>query len=295
MNCWESNILESINKGDTETAILLIKQGFPINYSIKPRDSLGAVQPGHSTLLIEGIFSSNLEFCKFLLENGINPNTLDSKGRHPGHIGALKGNLEIFKLLHKHNSDFSIRDAVGNTVLHIASTNLNLNIVKFLLEHLNFPVVVTNKMMQKPLDCCKLLQDQGRTLMDIERLEEIIQYLWKSEEEWKKKNLGVVLKFRTPNINRAHRMCRPGRIVDDAGVFPVSIFPSKSQMNSTTPFKARQTIQTYLKDKHAAILKTLEDSLTSGPIIQNSTRSPSPGFRLPQIKKSSISTQSYYQ
>lgn len=294
MNCWESQILDSISKCDTETAISLIKQGFPINYSIKLRDGLGTVQPGYSTLLIEGILSSNLEFCKFLLESGSNPNTLDSKGRHPGHVAALVGNIEIFQLLYNYSSDFSIRDAVGNTVLHIAATGLNLNIVKYLVESLCFPVVVTNKMMEKPLDCCKSLQDEGKTLMDIERLEEIILYLWKSEEEWKKMNFGNVLKNRSPTILKAHRMCRPGKVNNDEKVFPVSIFPFKSHINSNSPFKARQTIQTYLKDKHAAILKTLENAITSSTIPKNKARSPSPTIRLPQIKKPSISTQSYY-
>ena len=294
MNCWESQILDSISNGNTATAISLIKQGFPINYSIKLRDTLGTAQPGYSSLLIEGILSSNLEFCKFLLESGINPNTLDSKGRHPGHIAALTGNLDIFHLLYTNNSDFSIRDTTGNTVLHIAATSLNLNIVKYLVETLSFPVIVTNKMMQKPLDCCKTLQDEGKTLMDIERLEEINLYLWKSEEEWKKKNLGIVLKNRSPTILKAHRMCRPGKAGNEEKIFPVSIFPCKSHVYSTSPFKARQTIQTYLKDKHATILKTLENKIASSTIPKNIARSPSPSFRLPQIKKPSISTQSYY-
>lgn len=292
MNFWEAQVLEAIVQQNTEKAISLVKQGFPINYSVKVRDKHGNVQPGFSTLLIESVVAQNIEFSKFLLRSGINANTMDSRGNHPALLAAASGNIELAVLLISNNCNFSARDALGNTVLHAAASRSQLEMVQFLIETLNFPVVVTNKLGQKPVDSCKALQDQGKTLTDIERLEEIIQYLWKKEEEFKKKNQNS-FKF-LPRVSKNHRLCRNLKDLREEDVFPVSIFPSKTLTSSMSPLRTRQTIQTYLTGKHAAIYRSLEESMATGKILKANTRSPTPGFKLPKIKKTPLTSQSNY-
>ena len=287
MNFWEAEILEAIVTQNTEKAIDLVKQGFPINYSIKVRDNSGNAQPGFSTLLIESVTAQNLDFTRFLLKSGINPNTMDSKGNHPALIAAASGNIDLALLLISNNCNFSERDTLGNTVLHAAANNSQLDMVKFLIETLNFPVVVINKLGQKPVDSCQRLQDQGKTLAEIEKLEEIIEYLWKREKEFKKKN-SASFKF-----CRNHRLCRNLKDFRDEETFPVGILPSKTS-TSMSPLRTRQTIQSYLTGKHEAIYRSLQESLQTGKIIKESVRSPTTGFKLPKIKKVPLTSQSNY-
>jgi hypothetical protein len=292
MNVWEAEILEAISSHCTEKAVDLVRQGFPINYSVKIRDQQGAVQPGFSTLLIEAVLAQNLNFAQFLLRSGINPNTIDSKGRHPALLAAASGNVELAVLLLSNHCNFSARDALGNTVLHAAATECQVEMVCFLVERLNFPVIVTNKMMQKPVDCCKAQQDQGTTLTQIEKLEEVIQYLWKKEEEFKRKSKQDPLKIL--KISKNHRLCRPQRLANDDETFPITIAPSKTLTTSLSPLRTRQTIQSYLTGKHAAIFRSLEESVTLARMSKGSTRSPTPGIKLPKIKKTPLTSQSNY-
>lgn len=287
MNSWEAQILEAIAQHHTVLAVDMVKQGFPINYSVKVRDNLGNPQPGFSTLLIETVLAQNLDFARFLLESGINPNAQDSRGNHPALVVAASGNVDLAVLLISHNCNFSERDSAGNTVLHVAASRSQVKMVRFLIETLNFPVVVINKLGQKPVDLCKVVQDQGKTLADIEKIEEIIEYLWK-KEEFKKKKLGS-FKFM-----RNQRLCRNLKEGKDDESFPVKILPSKTLSNSMSPLRTRQTIQSYLTGKHESIYRSLQESLQTGRVVKASIRSPTTGCKLPKIKKVPLTSQSNY-
>lgn len=285
MNVWENQILESITSKDSQGAIKLIKQGFPINYSIKSRNTLNSPQPGFSTLLIESISHNLQELCSFLLDTGVSVNTVDSLGRHPVHLAAYNGNIEILQLLVDHNANIAARDALGNTILHISATSRHLNFVQYLVEKIKFPVAVFNKMMQKPLDSCKHAQENSKSLQENEELERILQYLWRKEEEYKKNTNDKILKYSiSPQMNNNQRVCRMKKHGIDADCVQVPVFAFKKPMINLTPFKGRQTIQSYLKDKHEAIREDMEDKLANSTFSNYRTRSPSPRLRLPKIK-----------
>lgn len=285
MNIWENQILNCISSKDSQGAINLIKQGFPINYSIKLRDSSNNPQPGFSNLLIESISHNLKHLCTFLINSGILVNIKDSLGRHPVHLAASKGKISILLLLINHNSNISARDAYGNTILHISARNRHYKFVEFIVEKLRFPVIVMNKLMQKPLDVCKDMQENSRSLKEIEELELIIQYLWRKEEEYKVANEIARGKGISPEVYGKKWMMKVKKCENDGHYTKVPIFPLKKQLTSMVPLKGRRTIENYLKDKHEAIQKVIEDKLSSSLIRGSRTRSPSPIFKLPKLKK----------
>ena len=286
MNYWEGQLLKSIALKDSNAAIALLKQGFPINYSIKLRDENGLVQPGYSTLLLESINNQLIDLCEYLLLNGISVNSVDSLSRNPLHLAASIGDLEIIQLLIKYNANLSARDGLGNTVLHVAAMNNHLIIVQYIADDLKFPVVVLNKLMQKPLDLCKSVQENCKSLVEIEELEAIIQYLWRKEEEYKSNSNDKIIRYHlSPVIQNSQRTSKIHKYGIDYNIKQISIFPYYRQITSVFPFKGRQTIQSYLKDKHNAIKKNNEEKLVLSNISQYSMRSPSPTIKLPHLKK----------
>ena len=289
MNVWEAQIISAIYNKDSNTAIKLLKQGFPVNYSIKIRAESGVLQSGHSTLLLESISNSLEDLCEYLLEHGILVNSIDSQGRSPIHLAASLGDLDILQLLVRHNANTGIRDALGNTILHVSAMNKHRHIVSYIVEEIKFPVGVLNKLMQRPLDLCKSVQESSKSLAEIEELEVIIQYLWRKEEESKKNTKDKILKYSiSPQVHSNQRTCRMKRQGIDSDTIQVSIFPFSKHITSISPFKGRQTIQNYLKEKHYAIQKENEGRIVSSTLSNYSMRSPSPALKLPGIKKNEI-------
>ncbi|OMJ67985.1 hypothetical protein SteCoe_34707 [Stentor coeruleus] len=285
MNIWENQILNCISSKDSQGAIKLIKQGFPINYSIKLRDSFNNPQPGFSNLLIESISHNLKHLCTFLINSGISVNTKDSLGRHPVHLAASKGKINILLLLINHNSNISARDAYGNTILHISAMNHHYKFVEFVVEKLKFPVIVMNKFMKKPLDLCKDMQEKSRSLKETEELEFIIQYLWRKEEEYKVGN-EICEGNGLSSLSYGKKSIMKLKKIENAREYAqVPIFPLKKQLTSMTPLKGRRNIENYLKGKHEAIQKDIEDKLSSSLAKVSKTRSPSPILKFPKLKK----------
>lgn len=276
MNVWEGQVIAAISQKDSDLAIRLLRQGFPVNYSVKIRNSNGISQSANSTLLIESISGGLRPLSEYLLANGCNLNSVDSLGRSPVQLTCCIGDLETLQMLIKHNVDTGVRDALGNTILHTAAMNKHLAIVEYLVEIAKFPVVVLNKLMQRPLELCKAVQENSKSLNDIEELEVIIQYLWRTEEEYKKN-------FGNSNKNSPQKVWKM-RTRSEASK-TITISPFSKQITCTSPFKGRQTIQNYLQDKHRAIHKRNEGKLALSTFSQYSMRSPSPGLKLPLIKK----------
>jgi ankyrin repeat protein len=290
MICWETQIIDCVARHNSSGAIQLLKQGFPINYSIKIRTAEGSYEPGHTSLLIASILFNLVDLCEFLLKAGSNTDTFDSQGRNPAHLACRSGNNQVLRLLITFHADLTLRDAFGNTLLHIAAINKHLSTVELLVEKARFPVVVLNKSMQRPVDACKATQEECKSLGEAEELERIIQYLWRKEEEYKKKTKEKILKNSlSPPGYSNQRTCRLNKQGIDHDMLGVPMLPFKKAITVVSPFKGRQTIQGYLKDKHEAIFKDYESRVASSNFSQMFRRSPSPGIKLPMIKKMSSS------
>ena len=73
------------------------------------------------------------EYVKWLIEKGVNINTLDSQGFSPLHWAIGKGNFELVELLLKHGADINLKAADTTTPLHIAVQRSHTQIVDLLL------------------------------------------------------------------------------------------------------------------------------------------------------------------
>jgi Ankyrin repeats (3 copies) len=281
MNFWESEILNIIYSKNVPKAIKFLKQGFPINYSVRLRGENGSSQSGFSNLLIESINNGLFDLCEYLCKSGINVNNPDSKGRYPVHIASSLGFLDILILLENWNANLGARDGLGNTILHLSATNRHIHIVEYTVEKLKFPVIVLNKLMRKPVDLCKILQESSKSLVEIEDLEKIIQYLWQKEEEHKK---HYIIKNTLTPRNNTIAYSKVKRNSLEYNIKPIQILPYSKKLTRISPFKGRQTIESYLKEKHEAIHRDNEEKQILVTLSNYSMRSPSPVLRLPELK-----------
>ncbi|XP_003725433.1 ankyrin repeat domain-containing protein 54 isoform X1 [Strongylocentrotus purpuratus] len=69
-----------------------------------------------------------------LLDEGINPNRGDDKGRTALHFAITKGFREIVQLLLDRGADVNQKDGIGNTPLHLAAIGSHISMVTTLLE-----------------------------------------------------------------------------------------------------------------------------------------------------------------
>ena len=81
-----------------------------------------AVERGHTEEVIE------------LIENGINPNLADGRGRTPLHKAAFWGHAKTAKALIQHGANANARNELRETPLHIAAEYDQVETVEVLLD-----------------------------------------------------------------------------------------------------------------------------------------------------------------
>ena len=82
-----------------------------------------------------------MKLIKFLIEQGIDLNSVDHDGYTPFLRGAQEGLFSICKLLVEKGADFTaIRTSNYTTALHIAAQNGHLDICRYLVEDLGFDI-----------------------------------------------------------------------------------------------------------------------------------------------------------
>jgi ankyrin repeat protein len=86
---------------------------------INKKDEFGA------SLLHEAIVGENFDISLFLINNGIDVNTIDEDGNTPLHLIGDYPNLEIAKQILKRGGDLNIRNKYGNNALWTAVFNCN--------------------------------------------------------------------------------------------------------------------------------------------------------------------------
>lgn len=90
-------------------------------------------------------------------------------------------------------------------------------------------------------------------MKDIEDLQEVIEYLWKIQEETKLRQIANMEKhYGTPQPSIHARHCRRKSPNSYEQLTPIPILPEIPRFDKvTSPFKARHTIESYLKSKNA--------------------------------------------
>uniref|UniRef100_A0A914D403 Uncharacterized protein n=1 Tax=Acrobeloides nanus TaxID=290746 RepID=A0A914D403_9BILA len=84
---------------------------------------------------IKDVKNNNIDMVRLLLENGENPNAIDTNDQIALHLAASdrSDKTEFVELLLKHQADIELKDKYGRTSLMIAASSQNINIVLYLL------------------------------------------------------------------------------------------------------------------------------------------------------------------
>lgn len=109
--------LDAVNVGDTKTIKYKLKEGYDPN-----KEEIWA-RPVSNLILIRCSFNQpypfNTSFAKFLLDNGVSPNSDDTNYLSPLHYAILAKNSDYVKLLLDYGADIN-RDIVRYTPLDTA-------------------------------------------------------------------------------------------------------------------------------------------------------------------------------
>ncbi|CAG9331736.1 unnamed protein product [Blepharisma stoltei] len=260
MNSWEAEFTAALEAKNESGVIDMLKSGFPPNYMIRLRDTNGNYLPEHTYPLTIAIELELVEVIRWLLIAGVQSNVVDSYGRSPILVASAVGNQEIIQLLVAHRSNLAARDYYGNTILHIAAANAHIHLVKYFIEELRVHYSLRNKKGQTALDLCKEKQEQSKSLEEIEFLQSVIEYLWKVQENYKKKQRHRIQKnAMSPDPIKNQRECRNkqhGISLEHATSIPIVPTDSKLEI-LVSPYKQKRSIETYLKAKQNFIYKSL--------------------------------------
>ena len=219
----------------------LLKLGFPVNRHMRREGNpLGS----HTYPLLIAVELELSAIIPLILTNGASPNCFDSTGITPVLAACAVGNLPILKLLLTYKADISARDFFGNTMLHIAGIHAKLDIIKYCIAELKLPAIVKNRRGQTPLAACMEVQELARSLVDIEKMQETIEYLWKVEDEFKKYRIKETVS-KNSYIKKHPRF-------NMTNLAPIALLAEERKM--TVPGNVgKGSIQSYLKAKHIAI------------------------------------------
>lgn len=80
--------------------------------------------------LTHAIKRSSIDMVKILLENGANPNIIDSQGRLPLIVAIRDYHIEIVKLLIAYGADFKLQDGNGQTALEEVKDKKYIEIIE---------------------------------------------------------------------------------------------------------------------------------------------------------------------
>lgn len=260
MNSWEAEFTAALESKNESSVIDALKAGFPSNYMIRLRDTNGNYMSGHTYPLIIAIEFELIEVIRWLLHSGAYTSIMDSYRRTPILVGSAVGNEDIIRLLVSFRANLASRDYYGNTVLHIAAANCHLDLLKYYIEDLKIAHTLKNKKNQSPLDLCKEKQENSKSLDEIERLQTAIEYLYKSQGNFKIKQRRRIQKNAlSPEPVKHQRDCRlkqHGNSLEHICAIPTN--PGNSRLDMlVSPYKQTRTIETYLQAKQNVIYKSL--------------------------------------
>lgn len=119
------------------------------------------------TPFLYACFFSNIKAIKFLLNNGVEYNVKDNKGRNCLHLSAIRNKVTpIYYMIKKYNMNIYEKDNDGNTFFHWACSFCSQNVIYFFLDDKNFNINIPDNKGNIPLhyyldsgncDCLKRL------------------------------------------------------------------------------------------------------------------------------------------
>ncbi|KAI8980965.1 ankyrin repeat-containing domain protein [Pilobolus umbonatus] len=124
------------------TTYLLSHSTTPITTLLNCRDHSGR------TILLDSAVSHNLSLLQYLLNQGANPNDVDSLGRNMIHHASMLNQLDVLQLLHNMGSmiNWDMSDGWDNwTPLMHAARQGHLPIVMYLVEEVKVDVALKDK------------------------------------------------------------------------------------------------------------------------------------------------------
>ncbi|OMJ75471.1 hypothetical protein SteCoe_25394 [Stentor coeruleus] len=268
MNAWESEFIASIESKNESRAIEILRSGFPANYQIRSRDTHGNILPGYTYPLLHTIELELYEVTHFLLQSGATINAFDCLGQTAILIASLVGNLNLIRLLLSYNANISIRDFSGNTMLHLAALRSHLPVIRLCIEDLKFPVIVQNNKGQVPLDIARNNQESSKSLSETERIQQVVEYLWRIQEDFKRD------RTRKHEHHSTYLIKHPRFSLQ--GLAKIPIMPADAGVASP---QAKRSLENYLNSKHTQIFKSFtakEKNIIRFSRFASDTRSTSP-------------------
>lgn len=244
MNAWETEFLASMESKNESRAIEILRSGFPLNYQLRLRDTNGNILPGYTYPLLYAIDLDLYELVHFILVSGGNINAFDCLGQTGLLIASQVGNLNMVQLLISNKGNIASRDFSGNTMLHLATLNSHLHVIKFCIETLKFPIIVQNNKSQVPLDVARTNQETCKSLQESEKVQQVIEYLWRTQEEFKR--------VRGKRFAEGSYLARKPRFTLN-GLAKIPILPNEGEVFSP---HVKRGLENYLNSKHTMIFKS---------------------------------------
>jgi Ankyrin repeats (3 copies) len=268
MNAWETEFIASLESKNESRAIEILRSGFPANYQIRIRDSNRNILPGHTYPLLYAVELELYELTHFLLVSGASVNCFDCLGQTAILISSFVGNLDIIRLLLKFKANIAARDFSGSTMLHLATMNSHLPVVKLCIEDLKFPIIVQNNKGQVPLDIARKNQENSKSLEETERIQQVIEYIWRTQEDFKRSR-SKKLEHHNTYLLKYPRFSLQG-------LAKVPLVPIE---NNSVSQKSKRSLENYLNSKQSLIYKSYtakETNITRISRLVSNTRNASP-------------------
>lgn len=137
----EKLLLYAVEKGYTDTALFLIKNGIDISYKDKK---------GHNAF-IKAVIKGQKDTVQALIPFNININE-QIEGKEPPLIHAIRNRrFELAEILIDNGADINLKDNEGNTALHAACRNNSLHLAELLLKK-GADIKAKNKFRLSPLN-----------------------------------------------------------------------------------------------------------------------------------------------
>lgn len=120
-----SPLLDSINAGDMDKALQLVKDGADVK----------TVESNGTTSLHWAVYNGDLELVRALIGAGADVNAVNNYGSTPISEAAIRGDYNIMKALLDAGADMDSPNADNQTALMVVARSSNVDTAKLLLSH----------------------------------------------------------------------------------------------------------------------------------------------------------------
>ncbi len=122
---------EALRTADLEQIKRMVKK-YPAFLKVNVSAEMDGITYSATPLHL-AISLGNKEIAEFFVDQGINIDTLDSKGQSPLHVAVMLGNKDIIKMLIAKGADVNSKDATGKTPIFAAVIGGNIDLLELLV------------------------------------------------------------------------------------------------------------------------------------------------------------------